>query len=195
MRDFITDKGSFTNIKISDIDKVDGNENSVIWTTEKIDKILDDYKEGVIDIRGYKGTPFLSNDINMRRPKLIYQYTKEEMEELRKCAADPIYFGERYAKVMTDNGIIQIKFRDYQLEVTEGFLKNKYSILMASRQVGKCHSLITRLLCYDNQTNSLTEIPFFELYFNELKRTRKLKPIEKIKYKLYRLYYLLSESR
>lgn len=140
MQNFNIGGSGFTNIKISDMGDYDPNlpnREGVVWNTAKIDRLLSDYRDGSIDIRGYKNSPFFTNDVTLRKPNLLYEYTQEEMEEIRRCAADPIYFGEKYAQVLTDDGIIRIKFRDYQLEIMEGFINHKLCVLLSSRQIGK----------------------------------------------------------
>ena len=151
MKNFIDNTGGFTNVKVSEMDSYDPNmpnREGVVWNTEKIDKLLGDYGEGTVDIRGYKNSPFFGNDINLRRANLLFEYTQDEMNELRKCAADPIYFGEKYAKVLTDDGLININFRDYQLEMMEGYINHRFSILLASRQVGKTITSAIYLVWY-----------------------------------------------
>ena len=39
--------------------------------------------------------------------------TEAELKEITKCANDIVYFAEKYAVVMTDNGIQQVKLREY----------------------------------------------------------------------------------
>jgi hypothetical protein len=39
---------------------------------------------------------------------------------------------------MTENGIDIIRLRDYQEEIINSFKANRFNILMASRQIGKC---------------------------------------------------------
>ena len=139
--------GAFSNINIAAMEK-DVELGSTVWTTEKIDKLLDDYANGSVDIRGFKGSPFLNNDVNLRKPKLQFQYTKSEMRELKRCAADPIYFARNYCKLFTEKGYINVNLRDYQREVINGFLEHRFNILMASRQVGKTVTAAVFMLWY-----------------------------------------------
>ena len=161
--------GAFSNINIAAMEK-NAEIGATVWTSEKVEKLLEDYASGAVDIRGYKGSPFLMNDVNLRKPKLQFQYTKKEMRELRRCAKDPIYFARNYCQLFTEEGYIKVNLRDYQREVINGFLDHRFAILMASRQVGKCLIFSTLIQIYDKKTNTITNIPFYELWYGLLKR-------------------------
>lgn len=133
MRDYIANSGSKTNLKLSNLDE----ENSAIWTSVKIQQLLDDFENGVIDIKTIKNSPFKDNDPVWKKANIVFEYTPEELEELKRCKADPVYFASRYAKVMQESGIEQIKLRDYQEEIIKSFKNNRFNCLMASRQIGK----------------------------------------------------------
>ena len=133
MRDFIASSGSRTQMKLSNLD----SENSAIWTTEKVNKLLDDFENGMIDIKTIKNSPFKDNDPVWKKANIVFEYTPEELEEIRRCKADPVYFANKYAQVMTEDGIQQIELRDYQEEIIAEFKAHRFNILMASRQIGK----------------------------------------------------------
>ncbi len=139
--------GAFSNINIAAMEK-NAEIGATVWTSEKVKKLLEDYAAGTVDIRGYKGSPFFMNDINLRKAKLQFQYTKEEMRELRRCAKDPVYFARNYCQLFTEEGYIKVNLRDYQRELINGFLGNRFSILMASRQVGKTVTAAVFMLWY-----------------------------------------------
>ena len=157
MQDFVKNKGGFTNVKVSAIEG-DARGGASVWNTERIDKLVHDYEEGLIDIRNVKNSPFLNRDIKLRKPGLIYEYTKEEMDEFRRCAKDPIYFANKYAQLLTDDGVVKINLRDYQTEIMNTFHKERFSILMASRQIGKTVSaaiFIVWTLIFHYEKNAL----------------------------------------
>jgi len=200
MANFFGGKSSgFTSVPLSkmmgDAERVSSSrkEKTIVWTTEKIDKLLDDYANGEVDIRLVKPSPFLKNDQDKRKPGLIFQYTKEERDEWKKCAADPLYFASKYAKAQTDDGIQLLKYRPEQKAILRTLQNNRFSILMASRQIGKCHLFDTEIVIQDSDTGSLIEMPFFELYFNTLKRQGKLTVSGRLKWFLYRIRYFLTK--
>lgn len=133
MRDFIANNGGRTQMKLSNLDQ----ENSAIWTTEKVQKLLDDFENGMIDIKTIKNSPFKDNDPVWKKANIVFEYTPEELEEIKRCKADPVYFASKYAQVMTEDGIQQITLRDYQEEIIRSFKNNRFNCLMASRQIGK----------------------------------------------------------
>lgn len=135
MKDFITNAGARTQTKLSNLDK----ENTAIWTSARIEKLLDDFENGLIDIKTIKNSPFKDNDPAWKKGNLLFEYTPEELEEVRRCKADPLYFAMKYAQVMTEEGILPIgpTMRDYQEEIIRAFHVNRFNILMAARQSGK----------------------------------------------------------
>jgi hypothetical protein len=148
---FVNKKGTFTNINVADLDGYDPNDVNApdsVWSTEKIDKLIKEYQDGTIELNKIKNSPFLSNNIEHRKPRLSYMYTKHEMDELKRCAIDPVYFADTYCKLFTDKGYIDVKLRDYQQGVLEGLYKHNKCILMASRQVGKTTTSAMFILWY-----------------------------------------------
>jgi len=133
MKDFLTNGGGSSGIKLSSLDP----ENLAIWSTEKVNKLLDDIENGVIEIKSLKHSPFKDNESEWKKANIIFEYTPDELEEIRKCKSDVLYFADTYAKVMTDDGINQITLRDYQSEILWSFSTNRFNILNASRQIGK----------------------------------------------------------
>lgn len=133
MKDFIS-AGSRSRSSVSNLTK---GLDTAIWSSKKIQKILDDHENGLIDIKTLKKSPFKDNDPAWKKANIPFEYTPEEYAEIERCKADPIYFIEKYCQVMTDDGIRNIGLFDYQREIIKTFKKEKFNILMASRQVGK----------------------------------------------------------
>ena len=66
------------------------------------------------------------------------EYTDEMIEEYKKCANDPIYFIEKYVKVVhIDKGVVPMKLYPYQKKMIEAYHQNKRCITMLFRQAGK----------------------------------------------------------
>lgn len=153
MRDIMSNSGGFASSRISSIgDQEIGNNSSYIWTTEKIDKLIADINEGVEDIRKLKNSPFKDNDMSLKREKLPFEYTPEEIEELAKCKASPIYFAYNYCIIQTNNGRMLVKdvggLRDFQSQIIKSYKENNLNILMASRQTGKTVTSAIFMLWY-----------------------------------------------
>jgi len=201
MKDFITNSGGTSKLKLSNLDP----ENNAIWTSEKINQLLEDFENGVIDIKTIKNSPFKDNDPAWKKANLVFEYTPEELDEIRKCKADPVYFASRYAQVMQEQGIEQIRLRDYQEEIIKSFKDNRFSCLMASRQIGKCLFPSTLIIIQANDDNVFNDFIRFakgliisknerlietrasELYFYLKNQRNKLTTLDKIRRILYRL--------
>lgn len=137
MRDVMADGGSFSQTKISAL----GGDTNYMWTTEKVDALINDIHNGIKDIRKLSFSPFKDNDPSLKRDNLPFEYTPEEIEELAKCKASMLYFITKYCKIQTHKGQKVIEdiggLRDYQYQILNTFDDNNLSILMASRQTGK----------------------------------------------------------
>ena len=105
-----------------------------VWTTDRVKECMRLIEEGR-DVVG--GTPFHEGDPDWRAEDIVFEYTDEEMQEIARCAADVVYFANRYCMAMTDYGIQKITLRPYQEEVLRSFQDNRFSVFLASRQIGK----------------------------------------------------------
>lgn len=147
---------------------------SGIWTTERVNECLKEYeKTGVMP----KRNPFFMGDIRSRKPRLNYSYTKEELIELSKISESVIYFGENYAKVITDDGLKIVKLRKYQIRVLKQFGYYRHNVWLASRQVGKSTSNHTLRLKQGNKET----IDIFGIFYNPFY----LSSIKSFFYKIY----------
>lgn len=123
---------------------------NTIWNSQIIDETIKDYNKGLdIDMNA-----FFFKDIELRNANILYSYTDEEINEMKKCYKNANYFIESYCKFLTDYGRQNIKLRSYQRNLInvmteEVFIKdlndygpkNRNIILMQSRQTGKCTSM------------------------------------------------------
>jgi len=110
------------------------NSKNKVWNAERVAECIRLIEEGR-DIPG--GTPFHEGDPNWKSADIVYEYSESEMQEVAKCAADVVYFANKYCMAMTDYGIQKIKLRDYQIEVLRNFQDNRFNVFLASRQIGK----------------------------------------------------------
>lgn len=106
----------------------------LVWSTKKINDLeiaLDQGYKPQVKMPFYEGKQFL------RRGNIVFEYTDDEIQELARCASDIVYFAEKYAVVLTDEGIQQVKLRDYQKDMLRAFQNNRFNICLAARQMGK----------------------------------------------------------
>lgn len=138
-----------------------------IYTTAKINEMLQDIKKGYdIDME-----PFFENNTSLRNANITFKMTDEEYHEWLKCSVDPIYFVKNYCKFLNDKGWTTVKLRDYQIDMIEMICseyydeyleeyipKNRETITMASRQIGKTTTLtaiFAHFLCFNFDKNGL----------------------------------------
>ena len=93
--------------------KVSKGAESFAWTSNKVEKLMLALDEGYKP----KSTPFYEGNPNLRKGNIVFNYTDEEIREIKKCAKDIVYFANTYCTVMTDFGLQTIKLREYQEEM------------------------------------------------------------------------------
>ena len=184
MKDIMSNSGAFTSRRVSKIGADDDDINASIWTTARINKLLEEIDNG-LDIKGLHNSPFKDNDVNLKRANLPFEYTPEEWNELKTCKEDIIYFAYNYCYIQTGDGVKLIRdgegLRDFQEEILLAFKNNKMNILMASRQTGKSvtsaifilwfllfHAEKTALIVADNFTTTRELLDKFRITMDNL---------------------------
>jgi len=161
-----------------------------VLTTELVNDIIK--KENLGKILKRHERLWFQNLRGIRKPYITFAMNENEFEEYVKCKIDVMYFAEKHCQIKREDGTVgPMKLRDYQKEIIKLYTKNPRSILMASRQTGKCNSFIVNVLVVSENGNTI-KIPIGLLYYNELKKERKLTLLEKIKIKLYMFLYKLQ---
>ena len=126
-------------------EEVDGKKaHSMIWSTDIIDKAIHGLEQG----KKLVANPFYENNTKLLKGDLVFNRTKEEIEEWKHCKEDIIYFANNYCKLMTPQGIQKVEMRDYQEEYLRHLEKNRLSILLSARQAGKTTTSAIFLLHY-----------------------------------------------
>jgi intein/homing endonuclease len=75
---------------------------------------------------------------NLRDAKESVKLSPKQLNEIKKCALDPLYFMNNYMFINTkDNGMQLFKTWPFQDEAVKRFLKYRFNINKWSRQVGK----------------------------------------------------------
>ena len=84
-----------------------------------------------------KRSGYLGNT-NLNPAGVKVDFTKKQVEEYLKCAADPIYFAKNYIKVVSlDKGIIPFDLYDFQEEILKTLISHRHVICKLPRQSGK----------------------------------------------------------
>jgi hypothetical protein len=93
--------------------------------------------------KGYNGNPLL------KKARKQIAWTAEQVQEWLKCAQDPIYFAEKYIKIVhVDHGFIPIRMYDYQKEIVVKLQNNRRVTVVTSRQAGKTTTAAAIILHY-----------------------------------------------
>lgn len=112
----------------------DKDSQKLVWSTKTVNDLIVALDKGY---RPQVSMPFYEGKQFLRKGNIVFEYTDEEIQEIAKCANDIVYFAEKYAVVMTDNGIQKVKLREYQKQLLRDFQNNRFNIVLASRQMGK----------------------------------------------------------
>jgi hypothetical protein len=130
-------------------------ERQMVFTTKLVDEATDKINDGIV-VKRYQN-PWLKSEVGLRRAGVSFRMTADEQQEYVRCALDVHYFVEKYCKVKREDGSVgSIKLRDYQKEILDNFVSNRFNILMASRQVGKTISsaiFMLHKILFDNDKN------------------------------------------
>lgn len=181
--------------------------SKVIWSTKSLLAAVEALKKGL----PLKANPFCGTNTMLLKPDIVYKRTQEEVEDYIKCMQDPIYFAEK-CFLMTPKGLQAVKMRDYQVEYLKNLSENRFNVLLACRQAGKCqlfdsqlviqfkqtdlsnkhvNTLIKKYYYYiDDNGNYVITLPMFELYNIYSKGF-----INKCRYHLYKLMYRLKYGK
>ena len=114
-------------------------EQSFAWSTKKVNDLIVAMEDGYKP----KMNPFHGGNLNLRKGNIVFEYTQRELMEIKRCATDIVYFANNYCTVMTDEGLQTITLRGYQEEMLKQFQAERFSVVLASRQIGKtiCSSI------------------------------------------------------
>jgi len=86
---------------------------------------------------------------NLKKPNEEMEYTHYQVQELKRCAQDPIYFIKTYVKIQHPiRGSIPFELYEYQENMITGFLENRHIVVLSARQTGKSTTSAMYLLWY-----------------------------------------------
>ena len=91
----------------------------------------------------YLGNP------NLKKANVPVEFTKEQIEEFDKCQKDPLYFIEKYIKIVSlDHGLVPFEMYPFQKDMVGTMHKNRFTICKLPRQSGKSTTIVSYLLYY-----------------------------------------------
>lgn len=150
-----------------------------VWSTKAVKQYEEDLDNGI----ERKDNPFYYGNCTLRRANLLYEYTQEEINELIKCKNDVNYFANHYAytKSAATGTLEHITMRDYQEDMLNTINDNRFTIIVASRQSGKCSSGDT-MVCVVDEDGTYKDVCFVDMF--PAKNTL----LDRIKKWLYKIY-------
>ena len=90
------------------------------------------YKDRFNKKTRYLGLP------NLKRANVPTKWTREMVDEWKKCRDDIVYFAENYCSIVhIDWGVIKVQLRDYQKEMLTIMAEERMSMHNLPRQLGK----------------------------------------------------------
>src|SRR5210317_1261787 len=96
----------------------------------------------------HQNETYLGNP-NVKRDGIVQEWTKELIQEYYKCSKDPVYFAQKYCKVISlDRGLVPFELYPYQKKMFEQFNEHRFNIVLACRQSGKSISACAYLLWF-----------------------------------------------
>lgn len=162
-------------------------ERQFVFNAENVIEITDKINDGY-QIKRYMN-PWYKNEIGIRRANVSYEWSQEEILEYTRCKIDINYFAETYCKIKREDGSLgKMTLRDYQKDILNMYNQQRFSILLASRQVGKCLSMSTLVKIQFGDLEPI-ELPLFELVYKYKKNKTFL---DHLKYWIYKAIFYLE---
>lgn len=112
-------------------------------------------------IEGFRGNP------NIKRKGVRLDWSKDLIKEYQKCQKDIFYFIKNYYKIVTEDGITNMELYEYQKETISSMVDNRFTMMVQSRQSGKCVHINTTVKIRNKKTGQILETTVGELYETE----------------------------
>ena len=94
------------------------------------------------------GEAYLGNQ-NLKRSNVKRSWSPDEIKEWMTCAQDPEYFIQTYIKIVNvDQGLVNFNLYDYQKDIVNLTVKERFVICKMPRQCGKTTTLVGIMLWY-----------------------------------------------
>ena len=91
----------------------------------------------------YLGNP------NLKKANTPIEFTEEQIIEFVQCQRDPVYFANKYVKIVSlDEGLVPFTPYRFQERLINNFHENRFNICKMPRQTGKSTTVVSYLLHY-----------------------------------------------
>jgi hypothetical protein len=85
----------------------------------------------------------------LKRANTEVEYTYDNIQELKRCADDPIYFIRKYVMIQhPTQGAVPFDLYPYQEKMINAYKENRYTVVLSARQTGKSVCSAAYLLWY-----------------------------------------------
>lgn len=106
---------------------------------------------------------------SIKKPGAVEYISNEEFEhrikQIAKAKRDICWWAENFFRIVSlDQGLINIKLYDRQRDLLNHIVNNDKSIVLASRQVGKCSYSGESVKLRNKTTGEIVEMTIGELY-------------------------------
>lgn len=100
--------------------------------------------------KAQKSSPSMKTYMNNPRLKGVgvnMKFTQEQIQERILCTQDPIYFMEKYIKIVdVDEGLVPLEMYPFQKELVRSYNENRFTLGCLSRQLGKSTITVAYIL-------------------------------------------------
>ena len=91
---------------------------------------------------------YLSNPL-IKKDGVTHSWTQQELIEYQKCMTDPVHFVKNYIKIISlDEGLVKFDMYEFQEKMINHFDRERFSVVLAPRQVGKSIVTLGYILWY-----------------------------------------------
>ena len=85
----------------------------------------------------------------LKKAGITIDYTEEQIQELVKCSKDIDYFCKNYMKIVSvDEGVVPLELYDFQKDIMQSVVENRFSICKMPRQSGKTTTMVAIILWF-----------------------------------------------
>jgi hypothetical protein len=95
-----------------------------------------------------KSEGYLGNS-QVKRSGVAEEWDDQKVQEYLRCTRDPAYFISKYIKIISlDEGLVNFNLYEYQENLINQFIDNRFNIVLACRRSGKSITVCAYLLWY-----------------------------------------------
>ena len=108
---------------------------------------------------------FYRGDKKIPKENAQFNFTPAMVQELKKCKDDIVHFAEQHFTIVNlDRGKETIELYPAQKRVLKSLQKNRFVVLLSSRQAGKCFASRSKIKVRNTLTSEIEELTIEEFY-------------------------------